>query len=62
VSDGAEGALTADEVYALTGYLLFLDKVVPEDQVVDIRRGIRQEIAAAPPGLPATFSPAGRAA
>ena len=29
------GDLTADEVYALTAYLLFLNKVIPEDQVLD---------------------------
>jgi S-disulfanyl-L-cysteine oxidoreductase SoxD len=32
---GSEGSLTADEVYALTAYLLFLNKVIPEDQVLD---------------------------
>jgi len=32
---GAEGTLTADEVYALTAYLLFLNKVIPEDEVLD---------------------------
>ena len=32
---GREGTLTADEVYALTAYLLFLNKVIPEDQVLD---------------------------
>jgi S-disulfanyl-L-cysteine oxidoreductase SoxD len=32
---GNEGSLTADEVYALTAYLLFLNKVIPEDQVLD---------------------------
>ena len=30
-----EGSLTADEVYALTAYLLFLNKVIPEDEVLD---------------------------
>jgi len=30
-----EGTLTADEVYALTAYLLFINDVVPEDQVLD---------------------------
>ena len=30
-----EGTLTADEVYALTAYLLFLNKVIPEDEVLD---------------------------
>src|SRR6516162_8529910 len=32
---GREGTLTADEVYALTAYLLFLNKVIPEDEVLD---------------------------
>jgi hypothetical protein len=32
---GNEGSLTADEVYALTAYLLFLNHVIPEDQVLD---------------------------
>src|SRR5213593_540559 len=32
---GNEGTLTADEVYALTAYLLFLNKVIPEDEVLD---------------------------
>src|SRR4051812_13221037 len=32
---GNEGTLTADEVYALTAYPLFLNKVTPEDQVLD---------------------------
>src|SRR5215471_6012873 len=32
---GNEGSLDADEVYALTAYLLFLNKVIPEDQVLD---------------------------
>ena len=32
---GNEGTLTADEVYALTAYLLFLNKVIPEDLVLD---------------------------
>ena len=30
-----EGTLTADEVYALTAYLLFLNDVIPEDQALD---------------------------
>ena len=30
-----EGTLTANEVYALTAYLLFLNKVIPEDEVLD---------------------------
>jgi len=32
---GKEGSLTADEVYSLTAYLLFLNKVIPEDQDLD---------------------------
>ncbi|MDA1092588.1 MAG: cytochrome c [Acidobacteria bacterium] len=30
-----EGTLTADEVYAITAYLLFLNEVIPEDAVLD---------------------------
>jgi S-disulfanyl-L-cysteine oxidoreductase SoxD len=30
-----EGTLTADEVYALTAFLLYINDVVPEDQVLD---------------------------
>jgi S-disulfanyl-L-cysteine oxidoreductase SoxD len=32
---GLEGTLTPDEVYSLTAYLLFINKVIPEDQVLD---------------------------
>src|SRR6266481_4889273 len=32
---GNEGTLKPDEVYALTAYLLFLNKVIPEDEVLD---------------------------
>lgn len=32
---GQEGTLTPDEVYSLTAYLLVLNKVIPEDQVLD---------------------------
>src|SRR5499427_9983099 len=32
---GREGTLTPDEVYALTAYLLFINGVIPEDQVLD---------------------------
>jgi cytochrome c len=31
---GQEGTLTPDEVYSLTAYLLFLNKVIPEDTVL----------------------------
>jgi len=30
-----EGTLTPDEVYGLTAYLLFINGVIPEDQVID---------------------------
>src|SRR5262245_15016032 len=30
-----EGTLTADEVYSLTAYLLFINGVIPEDQTLD---------------------------
>lgn len=30
-----EGTLTPDEVYSLTAYLLYLNDVIPEDQVLD---------------------------
>jgi hypothetical protein len=32
---GLEGTLTPDEVYSLTAYLLALNNVIPEDQVLD---------------------------
>lgn len=32
---GGEGTLTADEVYALTAYMLFLNDLIPEDKVID---------------------------
>jgi cytochrome c len=32
---GNEGTLTPDQVYSLTAYLLFLNKVIPEDEVLD---------------------------
>src|ERR1700722_5554370 len=32
---GNEGTLTPDEVYSLTAYLLALNKIIPEDQVLD---------------------------
>lgn len=32
---GAEGTLTADEVYALTAYMLFINDLIPEDKVID---------------------------
>jgi cytochrome c len=32
---GRERTLTHDEVYALTAFLLYLNEVIPEDQVID---------------------------
>jgi S-disulfanyl-L-cysteine oxidoreductase SoxD len=32
---GKEGTLTSDEVYALTAYLLFINQVIPEGEVLD---------------------------
>ena len=32
---GNEGTLTANEVYSLTAYLLAINKVIPEDEVLD---------------------------
>jgi len=32
---GLEGTLTPNEVYSITAYLLFLNHVIPEDQVLD---------------------------
>ncbi len=32
-----EGTLTADEVYSLTAFLLFINDVIPEDQVLDAK-------------------------
>jgi len=32
---GNEGTLTPNEVYALTAYLLALNKIIPENQVLD---------------------------
>src|SRR6202051_2199093 len=32
---GREGTITPDEVYALTAYLLYVNKVIPEDTVLD---------------------------
>ena len=32
-----EGTLTADEVYSLTAYLLFINDVIREDEVLDAK-------------------------
>ena len=43
---GLEGTLAPNEVYSLTAYLLFLNDVIPEDQVLDEQSlpGIRMPI------------------
>ena len=53
-----EGTLTADEVYSLTAYLLFINEVVPEDQVLDaqslpkVKMPIGDDYARCPSGSP----------
>ena len=32
-----EGTLTADEVYSLTAFLLYINDVIPEDEVLDAK-------------------------
>jgi len=55
-----EGTLTADEVYALTAYLLFINEVIPEDQILDaqslpkIKMPIGNDYAALPDWKPRT--------
>jgi cytochrome c len=58
---GNEGTLKPDEVYALTAYLLFVNKVIPEDQVLDkqslptVKMPIGNDYAKLPdwkPGMP----------
>jgi S-disulfanyl-L-cysteine oxidoreductase SoxD len=57
---GREGTLTPDEVYALTAYLLFINKVIPEDEVLDkqslpkVKMPIGDEYARLPDWKPGT--------
>jgi mono/diheme cytochrome c family protein len=57
---GREGTLTPDEVYALTAYLLFINDVIPEDQVLDkeslpkVKMPLGDQYAALPDWKPAT--------
>jgi S-disulfanyl-L-cysteine oxidoreductase SoxD len=57
---GNEGTLSADEAYALTAYLLFLNKVIPEDEVLDkqslpkVKMPHRDDYARLPDWKPAT--------
>ena len=56
-----EGTLTADEVYALTAYLLYINDLIPEDEVIDaqslpkVKMPNREAFAPLPdwkPGMP----------
>ena len=55
-----EGTLTADEVYALTAYLLNINGVIPEDQVLDaqslpkVKMPIGDQFASLPEWKPKT--------
>jgi S-disulfanyl-L-cysteine oxidoreductase SoxD len=55
-----EGTLTADEVYALTAYLLYMNNVIPEDEVLDaqslpkVKMPIGDEYASLPEWKPKT--------
>jgi cytochrome c len=57
---GKEGTLTANEVYSLTAYLLFMNQVIPEDQVLDkeslpkIKMPIGNDYASLPEWKPRT--------
>ena len=57
---GKEGTLTADEVYALTAFLLYINDVIPEDQMLDaqslpkIKMPIGDEYASLPEWKPKT--------
>jgi cytochrome c len=57
---GKEGTLTADEVYALTAFLLYINGVVPEDQILDaqslpkVKMPIGDEYASLPEWKPKT--------
>jgi mono/diheme cytochrome c family protein len=55
-----EGTLTADEVYALTAFLLFINDVIPEDEILDaqslpkVKMPIGDRFAALPEWKPRT--------
>ena len=55
-----EGTLTADEVYALTAFLLYINDVIPEDEVLDaqslpkVKMPIGDRYAALPEWKPRT--------
>jgi cytochrome c len=55
-----EGTLTADEVYALTAFLLYINDVIPEDEILDaqslpkVKMPIGDEFASLPEWKPKT--------
>ena len=55
-----EGTLTADEVYALTAFLLYINDVIPEDEILDaqslpkVKMPIGDEYASLPEWKPKT--------
>ena len=57
---GREGTLTADEVYALTAFLLYMNEVIPEDEVLDaqslpkVKMPIGDDFASLPEWKPKT--------
>ena len=57
---GKEGSLTPDEVYALTAFLLYINEVIPEDQILDaqslpkVKMPIGDEYASLPDWKPKT--------
>jgi len=57
---GKEGTLTPDEVYSLTAFLLYINDVIPEDQVLDaqslpkVKMPIGDEYASLPEWRPKT--------
>jgi cytochrome c len=57
---GQEGSLTADEVYALTAFLLYINDVIPEDEILDaqtlpkLKMPIGDEYASLPEWKPKT--------
>ena len=57
---GKEGSLTPDEVYALTAFLLYINAVIPEDEILDaqslpkVKMPIGDEFASLPEWKPRT--------
>ena len=57
---GKEGSLTADEVYALTAFLLYINDVIPQDEMLDaqslpkVKMPIGDEFASLPEWKPKT--------